>query len=174
MASNNGSKPKDKKVSATDAATDAVLESAQADAAIEAANGVETDVSENANAVEADSITASGAEKPAAEEDLTDSSKYLLRVRNLKKYFPIKKDFFGRPTAQLRAVDDVSFDLERGKTLGIVGESGCGKTTMGRTILKLHQPTDGKIYFDGVDIAPLPPSRLRPLRTKMQIIFQDP
>ena len=174
MASNNGSKPKDKKVSATDAATDAVLESAQADAAIEAANGVETDASENANAVEADSITASGAEKPAAEEDLTDSSKYLLRVRNLKKYFPIKKDFFGRPTAQLRAVDDVSFDLERGKTLGIVGESGCGKTTMGRTILKLHQPTDGKIYFDGVDIAPLPPSRLRPLRTKMQIIFQDP
>ena len=58
--------------------------------------------------------------------------------------------------------------------MGIVGESGCGKTTMGRTILKLHQPTDGKIYFDGVDIAPLPPSRLRPLRTKMQIIFQDP
>lgn len=97
-----------------------------------------------------------------------------MRVRHLKKYFPIKKDFFGRPKAYLRAVDDVSFDLERGKTLGIVGESGCGKTTMGRAILKLHQPTGGEIYFNGQDIAPLPVSKLRPLRTHMQIIFQDP
>ena len=112
--------------------------------------------------------------KEESEEDLTDSSKYLLRVRGLKKYFPIKKDFFGRPTAQLRAVDNVSFDLERGKTLGIVGESGCGKTTMGRTILKLHEPTGGKVYFDGVDVAPMKPKQLRPLRTRMQIIFQDP
>lgn len=114
-------------------------------------------------------------EAPAtAEEAIVLDDKYLLQVRGLKKYFPIKKDFFGRPKAYLRAVDDVSFDLERGKTLGIVGESGCGKTTMGRTILKLHQPTGGQIYFDGNDIADYKSKKLRPLRTRMQIIFQDP
>ena len=76
----------------------------------------------------------------------------LLEVRHLKKHFPAKKDFFGRPVSFLKAVDDVSFKIEKGTTLGIVGESGCGKTTLGRTILRLQPATDGEVYFDGVDI----------------------
>ncbi|MDE7395242.1 MAG: dipeptide ABC transporter ATP-binding protein [Clostridiales bacterium] len=120
------------------------------------------------------SDAAAAASEKAESLTFTPDPKYLLQVRHLRKFFPIKKDFFGRPTANLRAVDDVSFDLERGKTLGIVGESGCGKTTMGRTILKLHQPSGGDIYFDGQNIAPLSSAQVRPLRTRMQIIFQDP
>jgi peptide/nickel transport system ATP-binding protein len=76
----------------------------------------------------------------------------ILEVRNLKKYFPVESDFFGRPTKFLKAVDDVSFKIKQGTTLGIVGESGCGKTTLGRTILRLHPSTEGEIYFDGKDI----------------------
>ena len=98
----------------------------------------------------------------------------LLEVRQLKKYFVIGKSFTGKPTQYLRAVDDVSFVLKAGQTLGIVGESGCGKTTMGRTVLKLHQPTGGQIFFDGKDIAKYTPRQMRPLRTRIQIIFQDP
>ncbi len=98
----------------------------------------------------------------------------LLEVRHLKMYFPIAKTITGKVTQWLRAVDDVSFKLKAGETLGIVGESGCGKTTMGRTVLKLYKPTGGQIFFKGEDIAPFKPSQMRPLRTKMQIIFQDP
>lgn len=98
----------------------------------------------------------------------------LLEVRHLKKFFPLKKSITGKVLVSLRAVDDVSFKLGAGETIGIVGESGCGKTTLGRTILKLHQPTDGQIFFQGEDIAKYKPSKMRPLRTQMQIIFQDP
>jgi len=98
----------------------------------------------------------------------------ILEVRNLRKSFPLKKTITGKVTSELVAVDNVSFKLKRGETLGIVGESGCGKTTMGRTILKLHEPTGGQVLFNGVDITKLKPSQMREIRKKMQIIFQDP
>lgn len=98
----------------------------------------------------------------------------LLEVRHLKKYFTLKKTITGKPLSVLKAVDDVSFKIYPGETLGIVGESGCGKTTMGRTILKLHQPTSGQVFFEGTDIAGYKSKGMRPLRTKMQIVFQDP
>lgn len=98
----------------------------------------------------------------------------ILEVRHLKKYFVLKKTFTGKPLSTLKAVDDVSFKIKKGETLGIVGESGCGKTTMGRTILKLHQPTSGQIFFEGEDIAKYKSKQMIPLRTKMQIVFQDP
>ena len=98
----------------------------------------------------------------------------LLEVRHLFKKFPIKKNLLGKVEKELVAVDDVSFILKPGETLGIVGESGCGKTTMGRTILKLHQPSGGKIIFNGEDISKFSNSQMRRLRTDMQIIFQDP
>ena len=94
-------------------------------------------------------------------------SKVLLEVEGLKKYFPTKKGI-------LHAVDDVSFTSEEGKTLGVVGESGCGKSTTGRAILRLLEPTAGRVTFDGVDVAGLNAEELRKMRTKMQIIFQDP
>ena len=102
------------------------------------------------------------------------SDENILEVKNLKKYFPIKKTLTGKVTRQLFAVDDVSFTLKAGETLGIVGESGCGKTTLGRTILKLHAPTDGRIIFEGEDITDFKSSQMREIRKKMQIIFQDP
>ena len=98
----------------------------------------------------------------------------LLEVRHLQKYFPVGEDFFGRPTNYLKAVDDVSFKIKEGTTLGIVGESGCGKTTLGRTILRLHPATSGEIYFKGIDINTLGTKELNALRPEMQIIFQDP
>ena len=98
----------------------------------------------------------------------------ILEVRHLKKYFVLKKTLMGKPISTLKAVDDVSFKVKAGETLGIVGESGCGKTTTGRAILKLHQPTSGQIFFEGVDIAGYTPKQMRALRTKMQIVFQDP
>lgn len=98
----------------------------------------------------------------------------LLEVRHLRKCFPIKKSLTGKVLQELIAVDDISFKLNPGETLGIVGESGCGKTTMGRTILKLHQPSDGQIIFDGNDITNYSKKQMRDIRTKMQIIFQDP
>lgn len=98
----------------------------------------------------------------------------LLEVRHLRKCFPIQKSIMGKVQKELIAVDDVSFKLKAGETLGIVGESGCGKTTLGRAILKLHQPTGGKIIFDGVDITDFSNKEMRENRTKMQIIFQDP
>lgn len=98
----------------------------------------------------------------------------ILEVRHLRKAFPIKKNLFGKVQQELVAVDDVSFKLKRGETLGIVGESGCGKTTMGRTILKLHPSNGGQIIFDGRDITNLKASGMRDIRREMQIIFQDP
>ncbi len=98
----------------------------------------------------------------------------ILDVRHLKKYFPIATNFFGKPTRFLKAVDDVSFTVQRGKTIGIVGESGCGKTTMGRCILRLHEITDGDVFFDGINVRELSHEQLRKIRPQMQIIFQDP
>ncbi len=98
----------------------------------------------------------------------------LLEVRHLKKYFTLQKTITGKPTSVLKAVDDISFKINPGETLGIVGESGCGKTTMGRTVLKLYQPTSGQIFFEGTDIAKYKSKDMRSLRTKMQIVFQDP
>ena len=98
----------------------------------------------------------------------------ILEVRNLQKRFVLAKTLMGKPTKELVAVDNVSFKLKAGETLGIVGESGCGKTTLGRTILRLHPSSGGEIYFKGQNIADLKGQELRDLRTKMQIIFQDP
>lgn len=98
----------------------------------------------------------------------------LLEVKNLKKYFVVDKTLFGKPTAFLKAVDGVSFKLEKGKTLGIVGESGCGKTTMGRTILRLYDITDGEVWFKGQNVSALPDKEFNKLRPNMQMIFQDP
>jgi oligopeptide/dipeptide ABC transporter ATP-binding protein len=98
----------------------------------------------------------------------------LLEVRDLKKYFPVKKGIFGRHVADVKALDGVSFDLHARETLGIVGESGCGKTTLGRTILRLIEPTAGTAHFEGRDIFQLDRKSLRALRSEVQIIFQDP
>ncbi len=101
-------------------------------------------------------------------------NKPLLEVRNLQKRFPIKKSFTGKVLQELVAVDNVSFTLNAGETIGIVGESGCGKTTLGRTILKLHEPSGGEIIFNGENITSYTNKQMRPLRRDMQIIFQDP
>ena len=98
----------------------------------------------------------------------------LLQVNHLKKYFPIKKSIKKENNVFLKAVDDVSFQVECGKTVGIVGESGCGKTTMGRTVLRLYDVTDGEILFEGKDIAHLKGEALRKVRPNFQMIFQDP
>ena len=103
-----------------------------------------------------------------------DGEDYLLEVKNLVKYFPIKGGFFGRTVGQVKAVDGVSFHIKRGTTMGLVGESGCGKSTIGRTILRLHDKTSGQVLFNGQDIFALSSSDLRKLRPKLQIIFQDP
>jgi len=108
------------------------------------------------------------------QKNVTPASDSLLEVHHLRKCFPLKKTITGKVTRELIAVDDVSFSLKAGETLGIVGESGCGKTTLGRAILKLHQPTSGRIFFEGQDITDYTSSQMREIRKKMQIIFQDP
>ncbi len=105
---------------------------------------------------------------------MPDPQQPLLRVRHLKKYFPIRRGVLSRVAAHVKAVDDVSFDINRGETFGLVGESGCGKTTAGRAILRLIEPEAGEISFDGVDLLKLDASGLRKKRRDMQIIFQDP
>jgi peptide/nickel transport system ATP-binding protein len=106
---------------------------------------------------------------------MTAGNGSLIEVENLKVWFPIKSGVvLDRHVGDVRAVDDVSFDIRRGETLGLVGESGCGKSTVGRTLLRLYKPTAGKIVFDGTDITELGDNELRPLRRRMQMVFQDP
>jgi len=101
-------------------------------------------------------------------------SSSLLSVRDLVKHFPITRGVFGRTVGAVRAVDGISFDVKRGETLGLVGESGCGKTTTGRAILRLIEPTAGSVTFDGINVLALDANQLRALRRQMQIVFQDP
>ncbi|MCI2430699.1 dipeptide ABC transporter ATP-binding protein [Candidatus Acetothermia bacterium] len=109
---------------------------------------------------------------------MTSNENLLLEVKNLKKYFPVRRGVLRRVVAQVRAVDGVSFFIREGETLGLVGESGCGKTTAGRTVLRLLDPTAGEILFyqngKPIDIAKMPNRKMKPLRRQMQIIFQDP
>jgi peptide/nickel transport system ATP-binding protein len=119
--------------------------------------------------------------EPAAVDDAppaaaaSTNGNTLVELENLKVYFPIKSGLvLDRHVGDVRAVDDVSFRIDRGETLGLVGESGCGKSTVGRAILRLYEPTDGTIRFDGQDITRLSEGDLRPLRRRMQMVFQDP
>ena len=98
----------------------------------------------------------------------------LLEVKNLVKHFPVRGGVFSRVRAHVRAVDGISFDIEEGETLGLVGESGCGKSTAGRAILRLIEPTAGEVIFKGINILDLEREKMRQLRREMQIIFQDP
>lgn len=106
--------------------------------------------------------------------DHLDKRENLLEIHNLKKYYPVTGGFFKRTIGNVKAVDDVSFSLRRGETLGLVGESGCGKSTAGRTILRLMKPTEGKIIFEGKDITRLSGAKLQRARRDFQMVFQDP
>lgn len=105
---------------------------------------------------------------------VSNTGDYLLEVNGLKKYFPIKSSFIRRTVGNVKAVDGISFKIKRGTTMGLVGESGCGKSTVGRTLLRLQDKTDGEVLFDGVDVFALSKSELRSMRPQIQIIFQDP
>ena len=105
---------------------------------------------------------------------MASSADTLLEVNNLKMYFPVTQGIFRRKVGDVKAVDDVTFKIRRGETVGLVGESGCGKTTVGRCILRIYKPTAGQIIFDGQDISNLPLSKVRSIRQKIQLVFQDP
>ena len=108
------------------------------------------------------------------QEELKPNPEYILEVKNLKKYFPLNRNCFGKPQTYLRAVDNVSFGVKKGQTIGVVGESGCGKTTLGRTILKLYDSDGGKIWFDGKDLTEIKRNKMNDLRVDIQLVFQDP
>ena len=111
----------------------------------------------------------------AAANTASQNDDILLEVRNLKMHFPVGSGFLSRkPVGYVKAVDDVSFTVKRGETLGLVGESGCGKTTTGRCILQLYKPTAGQVIFDGQDLTQLGSKGMRAKRREMQVIFQDP
>lgn len=101
-------------------------------------------------------------------------SNVLLKVEDLKKYFPIRTGLFSRKTGDVKAVDGISFEVFEGETLGIVGESGCGKSTTGRVIMRLHEATDGRVTFDGVELNSLSNDEMRKVRREIQMVFQDP
>ena len=108
-------------------------------------------------------------------DQITESDRPLVEVNNLKMYFPVTSGIvFQRKVADIKAVDDVSFHINKGETLGLVGESGCGKTTTGRCILQLYRPTEGEVKFNGEDVTSLNNSQMRQMRREMQVIFQDP
>ena len=107
--------------------------------------------------------------------DSSNQNEVLLEVKNLKMHFPVTSGmFFSRTVAHIKAVDDVSFFVRKGETLGLVGESGCGKTTTGRCILQLYKPTAGEVIFEGRELTTLPSNDMRRMRREMQVIFQDP
>jgi peptide/nickel transport system ATP-binding protein len=118
-------------------------------------------------------LVVSAAEREEAHKKLY-AKEPILQIKNLKTYFPIKKGIFGKAKDFVKAVDDVSFDVYPGETLGLVGESGCGKTTLGRTVLRLIEPTGGEIIFNGIHVTGLDNKKMRELRKDIQIIFQDP
>ena len=105
---------------------------------------------------------------------MSAQSEYLITVKDLKKYFPIKAGVIKRAVGDVKAVDGVSFNIKKGQVLGIVGESGCGKSTLGRTLLRLLKPTDGQVTYEGKDVFSMDQQEMNSMRTKMQIIFQDP
>lgn len=104
----------------------------------------------------------------------TEKETSLIRVENLKKYYPIKDGILPRATGYIKAVDGVSFSIGKGETLGLVGESGCGKSTIGRQLVGLEQPTEGAIYYRGRDLSKISKEEKRKLRTDLQMVFQDP
>ena len=103
-----------------------------------------------------------------------EKKEVLLEVKHLKKYFDVETNFFGKPTAVLKAVDDVSFKIYKGEALGLVGESGCGKSTIGKMLVDLYKPTAGEILYDGKDISKLSTKERRKYCKDIQLIFQDP
>jgi len=114
---------------------------------------------------------------PEGKEDMTEHTAHndrIVEVKDLKMYFPVTRGLLRRKVADVKAVDGVSFHIRRGEVLGLVGESGSGKTTTGRCILRLYQPTSGQIIFQGEDISRIPENRIRPLRRRMSLVFQDP
>jgi peptide/nickel transport system ATP-binding protein len=113
-------------------------------------------------------------EERAAAHQILYAKKPILELKNIKTYFPVNKSLFGKAKDYVKAVDDVSFDVYPGETLGLVGESGCGKTTLGRTLLRLIEPTEGQIFFEGTNITNISNSEMRVFRKDIQIIFQDP
>ncbi|MBQ9728064.1 MAG: dipeptide ABC transporter ATP-binding protein [Clostridia bacterium] len=153
--------------------SETVVEPAEEDSVedVEDALEQETPIQEaEAIADETETVTEDVKETPEEPEEEAP----FLEIRNLKKHFVVGTNFFGRPNKFLRAVDNVSFTLEKGKTLGIVGESGCGKTTMGRTILRLYDVTGGEVRFKGKDVSKIKEKEFDKLRPNMQMIFQDP